>query len=95
MLAITPLSSPSHYAGKRSVVSDAATVSRSQVLLVIAAAVGIAAIAVPSVVIPAVVVVGVLAIAWRGLQGLGDALEPLAEGRAEVAGSLLYLPFNH
>jgi hypothetical protein len=93
MLATTPLSSPSHYAGARSVVSDAATVSRSQVLLAIAAAVAIAAIAAPTIVIPVVVIGGILAAAGYGLLGLGEALEPLAEGRVAAA-SITYVPFN-
>jgi arginine exporter protein ArgO len=93
MLATTPLSSPSHYAGQRSVVTDAATVSRSQVLLAVAAVVGIAAIAAPSIVIPVVVIGGILAAAGYGLLGLGEALEPLAEGRVAAA-SITYVPFN-
>ena len=93
MLATTPLSSPSHYAGARSVATDAATVSRSQVLLVVAAVVGIAAIAAPSIVIPVVVIGGILAAAGYGLLGLGEALEPLAEGRVAAA-SITYVPFN-
>ena len=93
MLATTPLSSPSHYAGVRSVASDAATVSRSQVLLVVAAVVGIAAHRRPAVVIPVVVIGGILAAAGYGLLGLGEALEPLAEGRVAAA-AITYVPFN-
>ena len=93
MLATTPLSSPSHYAGARSVATDAATLSRTQVLLAVAVVIGIAAIAAPSVVIPVVVVVGILAAAGYGLLGLGEALEPLAEGRVAAA-SITYVPFN-
>jgi arginine exporter protein ArgO len=93
MLATTPLSSPSHYAGARSVATEAATVSRSQVLLAVAAVVGIAAIAAPSIVIPVVVIGGILAAAGYGLLGLGEALEPLAEGRVAAA-SITYVPFN-
>ena len=93
MLATTPISSPSHYAGTRSVAQDAVTLSRTQVLLAVAVTVGIAAIAAPSIVIPVVVVVGILAGAWYGLMGLGEALEPLAEGRVAAA-SITYVPFN-
>ncbi len=93
MLATTPLSSPSHYAGPRSVATDAATLSRTQVLLAVAAVVGIAAIAAPSIVIPVVVIGGILAAAGYGLLGLGEALEPLAEGRVAAA-SITYVPFN-
>jgi hypothetical protein len=93
MLATTPLSSPSHYAGARSVATEAATVSRSQVLLAVAVVIGIAAVAAPSIVIPVVVTVGILAAAGYGLLGLGEALEPLAEGRVTAA-SITYVPFN-
>jgi len=93
MLATTPLSSPSHYAGNRSVATDAVTVSRSQALLVAAAVVVIAALAAPSIVVPVVVLGGILAAAGYGLMGLGEALEPLAEGRVAAA-SITYVPFN-
>jgi hypothetical protein len=93
MLATTPLSSPSHYAGARSVATDASTLSRTQVVLALAVVIGIAAIAAPSIVIPAVVVVGILAAAAYGLLGLNEALEPLAEGRVAAA-SITYVPFN-
>jgi hypothetical protein len=93
MLATSPLSSPSHYAGTRSVASDAVTVSRAQVLLVVAAVVVIAAIAAPAIVIPVVVIGGIMAAAGYGLLGLGEALEPLAEGRVAAA-TITYVPFN-
>jgi hypothetical protein len=88
MFASAPLSSPSHFAGTRSADRVAAadeTLSRVDVFAIVAVVVGIAAVIAPSVVIPAVVVVAFLVVAWFGLQGLGQALEPIAEGRIEAA----------
>ncbi len=93
MLATTPVSSPSHHVGTRAAATDAVTLSRTQIVVALAVVVGIAAIAAPSVVIPVVVIVGILGAAAYGLAGLGEALEPLAEGRVAAA-SITYVPFN-
>ena len=97
MFAAAPLSSPSHFAGVHSaapVVPAAETISRFDAVVVLAVVVAIAAIVAPSIVIPAVVTVAILAVAWYGLQGLGQALEPIAEGRADAAAAMVNLHFT-
>ena len=88
MFASMPLSSPSHFSSVRaadSAAPAAETISRFDAVLVLAVVVGIAAIVAPSIVVPAVVIVAILGVAWYGLEGLGQALEPIAAGRVEAA----------
>lgn len=100
MFASAPLSSPSHLAGTRtadSVAPAVETLSRVDVFAIVAVVVGIAAVIAPSVVIPAVVVAAFLVVAWFGLQGLGQALEPIADGRVQAASAatMINLRYNH
>ncbi len=96
MLAIAPISSPSHHAGLRPASAAAESISKFDVALVVGAVVAIGAVVAPSFMVPAVVIVAVLAIAYNGLRGAVQALEPIAEGRrdANAAAAIVNLNFT-
>jgi hypothetical protein len=95
MFASMPLSSPSHLAGARSADKAVETLSAFDAFLAVAIVVVVAAALAPSIIIPAVIVV---AIAWavvRGLRGLGEALEPLADGRVQAVSGAALINLNY